>query len=106
MGVGHIAVALGASKAAPRVNVGWLMMAALLSDFLLGVFAALGIEHATVPTNYAVRRYLLFTFPYSHGVRPAAVGGVIWTARVTPLFARLAKSLVRCGSCHGISLFP
>jgi hypothetical protein len=49
MGVGHVAWALGASKAAPRINVGWLVLAALLSDFLLGVFAAVGLEHATVP---------------------------------------------------------
>ena len=68
MGVGHIAVALGASKAAPRLNVGWLVFAALLSDFLLGIFGALGMEHATVPADYAARHYLLFTFPYSHGL--------------------------------------
>ena len=68
MGVGHIAFALGASKAAPRLNVGWLVFAALLSDFLLGIFAAFGLEHATVPSDYAARHYLLFTFPYSHGL--------------------------------------
>jgi len=67
-GVGHVALALGASKAAPRVNVGWLVLAALLSDFLLGIFAWMGLEHATVPPDYAARHYLLFTFPYSHGL--------------------------------------
>ena len=68
MGVGHIAVALGASKAAPRVNVGWLVFAAFLADFLLGIFAWLGLEHSSVPDNYSTRHYLLFTFPYSHGL--------------------------------------
>jgi hypothetical protein len=68
MGVGHVALALGASKAAPRLNVGWLVFAALLADFLLGIFAALGLEHASVPPDFASRHYLLFTFPYSHGL--------------------------------------
>ena len=34
MGIGHVALALGAARAAPRLNVGWLVLAALLSDFL------------------------------------------------------------------------
>jgi len=70
MGVGHIAIALGASKTVPRVNVGWLVFAALLSDFLLGIFASLGLEHSSVPASYATQHYLLFTFPYSHGLVP------------------------------------
>jgi hypothetical protein len=85
MGVGHIAVALGASKAAPRLNVGWLVMAALLADFLLGIFAALGLEHATVPDDYASRHYLLFTFPYSHGL----LALMAWAAIFGFLVARL-----------------
>lgn len=81
MGVGHAAVAMGASRAAPRLNVGWLVFAAFLSDFLLGVFALMGLEHASVPPDFAVRRYLLFTFPYSHGLLPlllwAAIAGFL-----------------------------
>ena len=76
MGVGHVAVALGASRAIPRVNVGWLIFAAFLPDFLLGIFAVLGLEHASVPDSYATKHYLLFTFPYSHGL--AAL--VVWAA--------------------------
>jgi len=68
MGIGHVALALGASRAAPRLNVGWLVFAAVLADFLLGIFAAIGLEHASVPTDYAHKHYLLFSFPYSHGL--------------------------------------
>ena len=78
MGVGHVAVALGASRAAPRVNVGWFVFAALLSDFLLGIFAWMGLEHSTAPGDYASRHYLLFTFPYSHGLVPLLVWGAIF----------------------------
>src|SRR5271167_4023045 len=70
MGVGHAAAALGAAKVAPCVNVGWLVFAALLADFLLGIFAMMGLEHAHVPPDYALRHYLTFTFPYSHGLVP------------------------------------
>ena len=78
MGVGHVAVAIAASKAAPRVNVGWLVFAALLADFLLGIFAYFGLEHATVPADYASKHYLLFTFPYSHGLVPLILWGMIF----------------------------
>ena len=84
MGVGHVALALGASRAAPRVNVGWLVFAALLSDFLLGIFAMLGLEHATVPAHYESQHYLLFTFPYSHGL----VALLVWAALLGFLVSR------------------
>ena len=84
MGVGHVALALGASRAAPRVNVGWLVFAALLSDFLLGIFAWLGLEHATVPAHYESRHYLLFTFPYSHGL----LALLLWAAIAGFLISR------------------
>jgi hypothetical protein len=44
MGVGHAAVALGASRRAPRINAGILIFAAFLADFLLGIFGALGMD--------------------------------------------------------------
>jgi hypothetical protein len=78
MGVGHAALALAAAKAAPRLNVGWLVFAAFLSDFLLGIFASMGLERAHVPPDYASRHYLTFTFPYSHGLVPLIVWAVIF----------------------------
>jgi hypothetical protein len=77
MGIGHAAVALGASRAVPRVNVGLLIFAAFLADFLLGIFGALGLEHAHVPPDFATRHFLTFTFPYSHGLAPLLVWGTV-----------------------------
>jgi hypothetical protein len=77
MGIGHAAVALGAARVAPRVNVGLLIFAAFLADFLLGVFAFLGLEQAHVPADYASRHYLTFTFPYSHGLVFLLLWGVL-----------------------------
>ena len=82
MGIGHVAVALGASRAAPRLNVGWLVFAALLADFMLGIFASLGLEHATVPDDYANKHYLLFQFPYSHGLLGLVIWGGLWISDI------------------------
>jgi len=68
MGVGHAAVAIAALRIAPRMNAGLLIFAAFFADFLLGIFAALGLEQAHVPPEYPSRHYLTFTFPYSHGL--------------------------------------
>jgi hypothetical protein len=77
MGIGHAAVALGASRAEPRINVGLLIFAAFLADFLLGVFASFGLERAHVPPDFASRHYLTFDFPYSHGLLPLLLWGVL-----------------------------
>jgi hypothetical protein len=87
MGIGHVALTLGAAKVTPRLNVGWLVFAALVSDFLLGVFALMGLEYATVPPDYAQRHYLLFTFPYSHGLLPL----FLWAPVAGFLISRLSK---------------
>lgn len=94
MGVGHVAVALGASRAAPRVNVGWLVLAALLADFLLGIFASLGLEYATVPENYSAKHYLLFTFPYSHGLAALLVWAMLFGLLISRLYSPENKSRV------------
>jgi len=93
VGIGHVAVALGASRAAPRLNVGWLVFAALLADFLLGIFAALGLEHSTVPPDLAAKHYLLFTFPYSHGLVALGLWSVIFGFLISRGFGLEAKRI-------------
>jgi hypothetical protein len=80
MGIGHAAVALGASRVAPRINAGILIFAAFLADFLLGIFGALGMEQAHVPPDFASRHYLTFTFPYSHGLVALMGWGLLFGA--------------------------
>jgi hypothetical protein len=77
MGIGHAAVALGASRIEPRINVGVLIFAALFADFLLWVLVALGVEQVHVPADFAARHYLTFTFPYSHGLVSLLIWGVL-----------------------------
>jgi hypothetical protein len=92
MGIGHAAVALGASRSVPRINVGFLIFAAFLADFLLGIFAALGMEQAHIPPDYATRHYLTFTFPYSHGL----LALVVWGTVLGALFCWAAPRNRRC----------
>ncbi|HYM12810.1 MAG TPA: hypothetical protein VEU62_18880 [Bryobacterales bacterium] len=73
MGIGHIAVGIGLKRADRRLNAGILVFAALLADFLLGVFVFLGLEDYFVPPNFATVHYLQFEFPYSHGLA-ASIG--------------------------------
>lgn len=80
MGIGHAAVALGASRAVPRINAGILIFAAFLADFLLGIFGAMGMEQAHIPPDYATRHYLTFTFPYSHGLAALIAWGLLFGA--------------------------
>ncbi|HYA96448.1 MAG TPA: hypothetical protein VEH49_00010 [Methylomirabilota bacterium] len=80
MGVGHAAVALGAAKFAPRLNVAWLFFAAFLADFLLGIFILAGLEHASFPADMTTRHYALFTFPWSHGLVPLLLWGTLFGA--------------------------
>src|SRR6266481_1730074 len=81
MGIGHVAVGLALKRADRRINVGWLIFAALLPDFLLGWFVLAGLESYVTPNDYPSVHYLLFTFPWSHGLLPdvawAAVAGVV-----------------------------
>ena len=81
MGIGHVAIGLGLKCADRRINAGWLIFAALLPDFLLGWFVLDGLEGYTEPNDYAGAHYLLFTFPWSHGlladVAWAAIAGVV-----------------------------
>jgi hypothetical protein len=48
----------------------------MLLDVLLGIFVLLGLEHVLVPPDFATGHYLMFDFPYSHGL----VASLIWSA--------------------------
>jgi hypothetical protein len=76
MGIGHVAIGLALKRGDQKINVGWLVFAALLPDFLLGWFVLAGLESYTAPPDYASVHYLLFTFPWSHGL----VANMVWAA--------------------------
>ena len=87
MGIGHVAVGLALKRADRRINAGWLIFVALLPDFLLGCFVLAGLESYTAPADYASSHYLLFAFPWSHGL----AADLVWAAMAAALTWRLAR---------------
>jgi len=79
MFVGHVGVALGLQRMERRVHPAALIAGALLLDLLLWVFVLVGWEQIQLPADYARRHYLLFVFPYSHGLLASLVwAGLAW----------------------------
>ena len=76
MFAGHIGAALAIGRAAPDINVGIFVTAALLLDLLLWLFVLLGWEFVAIPADFASTHQPGFVFPYSHGL----LASVIWSA--------------------------
>ncbi len=75
MFVGHLAVALVAKRAAPAVNLGWLMAGVTALDLIWPVFVLAGIEHVRVVQGATAFTPLVFdSYPWSHSL----VMSVIW----------------------------
>jgi hypothetical protein len=77
MFVGHLALALGAKKAAPTVNLGWLMAGVTALDLVWPIFVLAGIEHLRiVPGATAFTPFIFDHYPWSHSLLMSAVWGV------------------------------
>ncbi len=75
MFVGHLAVALVSKRAAPAVNLGWLMAGVTALDLVWPVFVLAGIEHVRVVQGATAFTPLVFdSYPWSHSL----VMSVIW----------------------------
>ncbi len=75
MFAGHLGVGLALKRADKRINIGWLFFASLLPDFILGILVLVGVERIMVPADFDNLHYMVFSFPFSHGL--VAVAG--WT---------------------------
>ncbi len=79
MFIGHIAVALGAKKAAPKTSLGTLIMSAQFVDLLWPIFLILGIEHVRIdPGNTAVTPLDFYDYPISHSLLMCAGWSVLF----------------------------
>lgn len=83
MFVGHVGAGLALKPLAREINLGFLVLCALLLDLLLWVFVLAGVEQVVVPPDFARQHFLSFVFPYSHSLTAtvawsAAAAGVVW----------------------------
>lgn len=76
MFAGHLGAALALGRVERRVNVGVLVVAALLLDVALWAFVLVGRESVTIPADFAATHQPVFVFPWSHGL----VASLAWSA--------------------------
>ena len=77
MFIGHYAVALAARKAAPRVSLGTLLLAAQFLDLLWPAFRLLGLEHVRIaPGNTAFTPLDFYDYPLTHSLLTTVGWGV------------------------------
>ena len=77
MFAGHIGAALAIGRAERRVNLGVLVVAALLLDLILWTLILLGLESATIPADFARTHQPAFVFPFSHGLMAAVAWALL-----------------------------
>jgi len=97
--IGHFAVAFAAKKAAPRVSLGTLVLAAVFLDAVWPVLVLLGVERfRIVPGFTAINPFDFTYYPWSHSLLMTLVwaaafalvyfaasrdrGGAVWVAIV------------------------
>ena len=89
MFVGHYAVAFAAKRAAPRISLGTLVLAALFVDLLWPLFLLLGIEQVRIVSSAVPFDRLEFTnYPLSHSLLCAFA----WSLLLGGLTLRIRRS--------------
>lgn len=77
MFIGHFAVAFGAKKAAPKVSLGTLIVAAAFLDVVWPVMVLLGVESFRIVPGFTAVNPLDFTYyPWSHSLLMTMVWSV------------------------------
>jgi hypothetical protein len=77
MFIGHVALALAAKRATPRVSLGMLLLAAQWADVLWPLLLAVGLEQVRiVPGNPEFLRLDFVSYPYSHSLAALVVWGI------------------------------
>jgi hypothetical protein len=88
MFIGHLALALGAKRIAPKVSLGWLVAATLFIDLLWPLFLLLGWERvAIVPGITAVTPLDFIHYPITHSL----LGVLGWSALAALAYAAWKK---------------
>ncbi|HUZ46117.1 MAG TPA: metal-dependent hydrolase [Terriglobia bacterium] len=99
MFIGHIAVALGAKKAAPKTSLGTLLLAAQWPDIIWPLFLALGWEKVEiVPGSTAVSPLDFTRYPLSHSLL-AVLGWAMLLAGAYLIFRKNLRGAFWVGFC-------
>ncbi|HVG31864.1 MAG TPA: metal-dependent hydrolase [Pyrinomonadaceae bacterium] len=81
MHVGHFAVGLLAKRVEPKLSLGTLVLAAMLSDFLWAIFLFAGIEHVRLKPGRGAANYAdAYDIAFSHSLLMEVVWGALFAA--------------------------
>lgn len=81
MFVGHLAVALMAKRAVPRVSLGWFVAASFGLDLVWPVLLLAGVERVVVdPGNTAFTPLDFVSYPWSHSLLMVGIWAVLFGA--------------------------
>ncbi len=84
MFLGHYAVAFGAKKAAPKVSLGMLLLAAQLADLIWPILLLIGLEHVRIAPGATVVSPLDF---YDYPITHSLLGALGWSALFGLIYA-------------------
>jgi hypothetical protein len=77
MFIGHQGVAFAAKAVAPRVSLGWLVLATMWLDLVWPIFLLTGVETVKIePGITRVSPFNFISYPYSHSLMFAALWGI------------------------------
>ena len=106
MFIGHFALGFAAKRAAPRVSLGILFIAAQLADIVWPVLVAAGIEQVRIdPGNTAFTPLDFVSYPYSHSLLLLALWGLALGygyAAIRGMRARIALLLAALVVSHWV----
>jgi membrane-bound metal-dependent hydrolase YbcI (DUF457 family) len=98
MFVGHLAVAFAAKRAAPDVNLGWLVAAVSALDLVWPIFILTGIEQVRIePGATAFTPGVFVHYPWSHSLVMAIVWGLALAGLARVLRVPASASLLLVG---------
>lgn len=81
MHVGHFAVGFVAKRIEPKLSLGTLMLAAMLSDFLWAIFLIAGIEHVQFKPGRGAANYAdAYDIALSHSLLMNVIWGAVFAA--------------------------
>jgi hypothetical protein len=92
-------------RAERRVNLGILVLAALLLDFVLWVLVLLGWESAVIPADFNTTHQPYFVFPYSHGLPASIAWSVLAGAAAFLWYSRLHHARLRIAAFVSAAVF-
>lgn len=102
---GHIGAALVGKRVEPRLNLGLLLLAALLADVLLWVLVLAGMERVVPPASSGDARFFTFVFPYSHGLVASAGWATAAALAIGTTWSSGARERVTVSRVLGLVVF-